>query len=112
MKKLLTLAAVAALTAGVAAGPASAAKSLIRDGRVVSYSAKLGTLTLANAKAGRAVYTIKFARCGVNSGGLDKEVSCRTLGAAKYKNKRVTVLFHRASDGTRIAELLSVSLLS
>src|SRR3954453_16100425 len=107
MKKLLTLVAVTALTAGVAAGPASAATSLIRDGRVVSYSARLSTLTVANARAGRSVYWIKQARCGVNSGGLDKEVSCRSLGAARYRHKRVTVLFHRAVDGTRIAELLS-----
>ena len=110
MKKFLSTAAVAALAVGVAAGPATAAKSITRSGKLTSYVTKTGKLTVVNARTGKAVYSTKNANCGVSYGQSGDQINCKTLGSAKYAHHRVMVTFHRAANGSRVAEIVSVDM--
>jgi hypothetical protein len=104
MKKLALAAAL--IGAGVTATPAFADQS---KGRIKAYSN--GTLTVINAKTG--IYTYKVntkTDCGVSYGQSGDSIPCKTLGAAKYDRRKVTVRWTRDSTGKRVASLVAVDL--
>jgi hypothetical protein len=102
-----------ALVVFVAAFAAVAAASTTTNGKVASFtynnSAQAGRLTVSLAKRKLVFQVTTNTNCGVSRGQSGDQIPCKTLGAAKYKGKKVTVTWSH-SGSNRVASVVAVHL--
>lgn len=109
--KLKTFAAAVTAAAVVfpsAALAATTATPLTTEGKTVSY--KGGKVTVSTKK-GKFAYTVNAKTdCGYSAGQMGNSMPCANLKKAKYTKQKVTVQWHRAKNGSRVADLVAVHL--
>jgi hypothetical protein len=105
------LIALVVLVAAFAAVASAASKTT--NGKVSAFayntSTKVGKLTVATSSSKLAFRVTSATNCGVSKGQSGNQIPCKTLGASKYHNKKVTVSWTK-SGASRVASLVAVHL--
>ncbi len=113
MKTRISLALAAAAILLVAfAAVATAATS---NGKIHKFkydtASQTGKLTLLKSKKVKKSFKLSAeTMCGVSYGQMGDEIPCKSLGAKKYKGKKVRVTTGKNEAGKKVTQVISVDM--